>query len=127
MNFFSKHVLKIEIVISLLLLVIVFISIFSQISLFNNLGNSNGSVNSFDTIWMVLYWLNFLVYQIGYFGFLINLLFYTALICLAIFGFILKRNKKIYWAVHIFLIITILGHLVVFQFLYQLFRNLMSV
>ncbi|MBU1017760.1 hypothetical protein KKA33_01900 [Patescibacteria group bacterium] len=128
MKFLLKNNIKFEIILSLLLMAIISVSLFSYSNLSESFNSNNLiALRPFDTIWIYLYWINFIVYQYKFGGMLINILFYTFLSFFPIFGLIYLRQKKWHIALHIFLLMLIIAHLIVFNQLYFTLKAIASV
>lgn len=127
MKFLKKYILSFEVGISISLVILVLLSHLSYTSMFDSFGSEVITIRDFDTLWLKLYWPNFLVYFYEGLGFLINLLFYSFFLFFPIFGLIHKRNKKHYFIIHIFFLVVILIHFLAFLKFYYTYSAIAGV
>ena len=127
MKFMKKHILSFEITICVLLLLVILISHFSYMSFFESFRSESMAIRTFDTIWLYLYWPNFLVYFYKGVGTLVNLLFYSILIFFPTFGLTHKRRRVRFVALHLFLFLLILIHFLSYNQFYETYRAMAGV
>ena len=128
MNFFKKHILKIEITLLILLIIAILLSVFSFFNMFVSMyGGKENYFNFLNTLWLIIFYPNFIIYFKYVIGLIINIIFYAVFLVFPILGIILKQEKKKYIFLHICLILLIGIHFLIFDIFYYTFRALGSV